>query len=207
MVLQELGRALHNLVRAPKFYLAVAGTLAIAVGGSGGLFSLLSALTWRALPVPEPQHLVSVYPASGEALFGISMPTLTALASAPTPLESVCGLSQGSTIVVDIDGSPVARPSEAVTGECYNVLKVQAFLGRLVGPEDAPLDRESLPVVSISYRFWQDSFGGSPDAIGRTIRIQGQPATVIGVLPPAYRGVNADEAPDVSLPLDLSWRA
>jgi predicted permease len=207
MIGQEISRTLRSLSRAPRFSAIVVVTLALAVGGAGGLFSLLDAAVLRTLPVRDPERLVAVFPANGEALFGISMPTLAAFAGATTGvLDGVCGVSQGSALVVEIGGVNRPRPAESVTGECARVLGLDAALGRAITPADAPLTGASAPVVVVGYRFWRDVLGGTPDVIGRTLRVEGQPLTIIGVLPEAYRGMNADEAPDISVPLDTMWR-
>jgi predicted permease len=205
-MVDEVVRTLRNLARAPRVVATLVVTLTMAIGGAGGLFSLLDAVVLRPLPVRDPARLVAVFPANGEALFGISMPTLAAFAEAQQPLENICGVAQGSTLVVEVNGRTSPRPSESVTGECTEVLGIEPAAGRLLSPADAPLSGAGAPAVIISYRLWQDEFGGAQDIVGRAIRVEGQPLTVIGVLPYTYRGLNADEAPDIMVPLDTMWR-
>jgi predicted permease len=202
----EAIRSLRSLMRAPGLCAVAVSTLALAIGGAGGLFSLLDAVVLRSLPVRNPSRLVAVFPANGEALFGISMPTLAAFAEAQQALTKVCGAAQGSAITVEVHGTNVARPSESVTGECASTLEIHAALGRLITPDDAPLAGASGSVVVIGHRFWQDAYGGDSAVIGQALRVEGQPLTIIGVLPESYRGLNADEAPDVVLPLETMWR-
>jgi predicted permease len=206
-VTHELTRALRNLLRAPRFCAIVVVTLATAIGGAGGLFSLLDAAVLRTLPVRDPERLIAIFPANGEALFGITMPTLKAFGPAAADvLENVCGVSQGSALVVEVNGVNRLWPSESVTGDCAAVLGLQAARGRLMTPEDAPLTGRSASVVVISHRFWTDTLGGAPDVVGQVLRVEGQPMTIIGVLPASYRGLNADEMPDVSIPLGTMWQ-
>ena len=202
----EAIRSLRSLRRAPGLCAVAVSTLAIAVGGAGGLFSLLDAVVLRSLPVRNPSRLVAVFPANGEALFGITMPTLAAFAETQQALATVCGAAQGGAITVDVHGAHVVRASESVTGECASVLGITAALGRLIASDDAPLMGASRSVVVIGHRFWRETYGGSPEVIGQALRVEGQPLTIIGVLPESYRGLNADEVPDVVLPLETMWR-
>lgn len=203
--MDEVARTLRNLARAPRFCAVVVIPLALAIGGGAALFSLFDAVVLRRLPVRDASQLVAVFPANGEALFGIPMPTMRAFVEAQSHLDGVCGVSQGSAIAVEINGATTLRPIEAVTGECARVLGITPAIGRLISNTDAPLIGNSAPVIAISHRLWQRELGGTPDVLGQTLRVGGQPLTIIGVLPESYGGLNADEIPDVSLPLGTMW--
>jgi predicted permease len=95
---------------------------------------------------------------------------------------------------------------ESVTGECANVLRITPSAGRPISAADAPVIGDGAPVALISHRLWQAEFGGASDVVGRALRVEGQPLTIIGVLPASYRGLNADEAPDIALPLATMWK-
>lgn len=204
-MLDELARTLRKLAREPRFCGVVIVTLALAGGGGAALFSLFDAVVRRPLPVRDADRLVAIFPANGEALFGIPMATMQAFEDGQPSLESVCGVSQGSALTIDVKTVTSLRPIEAVTGECARVLGLTPAIGRLIGPADAPVSGASAHVVAISHRLWQREFGGTSDILGQTLRVEGRPLTVIGVLPETYRGLNADEAPDVSLPLATMW--
>jgi putative ABC transport system permease protein len=206
MLVNETLRSLRSLVRAPGLCAVAIATLALAIGGAGGLYSLLDAVVLRSLPVRDPSRLVAVFPANGEALFGVTMPTLAAFAAEQHAFTGVCGAAAQGAITVEVDGAHVLRPSEAVTGDCTRVLGIDAAIGRLITPDDAPVTGANAAVVVISHRFWRDSLRSGPDAIGQTLRVEGRPLTIIGVLPESYRGLNADEAPDVVLPLGTMWQ-
>jgi predicted permease len=205
-MVDEIVRSLRNLARAPRVVATLVITLATALGGAAGLFSLLDAVVLRPLPVKDPAQLVAVFPANGEALFGISMPTLAAFSEGQTVLEGPCGVSQGASLVVELNGVNAPRPAESVTGDCAQVVGIDAALGRPISPEDAPLIGAGADVVAISHRLWRDEFDGAADVIGRTLRVEGQLLTIVGVLPAAYRGLNADEAPQIVIPLETMWR-
>ena len=133
---------------------------------------------------------------------------LEALSDRQQVLTDVCGVTAGyGTLGVQFQsGTATQRPVEAVTGNCYELLGIGAALGRLITSADAPLDGDPEPIVVISDRIWRQEFGAAPDVIGRTVRLEGTPLTIIGVLPATYRGVNADEAPDLALPITLPWK-
>lgn len=205
-MLTEVSRSLRHVARARGFFAVSVLTLAVAIGGAGGLFSLVDAVILRSLPVREPSRLVAAFPANGEALFGVTMPTLAAFAERQQSLAGLCGVSQSGAMTIELQGANVLRPIESVTGECATVLGLAPAAGRLISNQDAPVIGAGAPVAVISYRLWHDVYGGDAASIGRTLRIEGQPLTIVGVLPQNYRGLNADEAPDVVLPLSTMWQ-
>jgi predicted permease len=207
MLVKELQRAARNLGRAPRFSLACVFTLALALAGTTTLLNVLETFVFRRLAVPAPDRLIGIYPTRGEFSEGFSAQALEALSERQQVLTGICGVTAGyGTLSVQFgSGAARQRPVEAVTGNCYEVLGVTPSMGRLITPRDAPLTGEPAQVVVISDRVWRREFGSSPDVLGRTVRLEGTPLTVIGVLPATYRGVNADEAPDVALPITLPW--
>jgi putative ABC transport system permease protein len=206
MLLNEALRSLRNLVRAPGLCATAVATLALAIGGAGGLYSLLDAVVLRSLPVRAPSRLVAVFPANGEALFGVTMPTLAAFAAEQRALTDICGAAAQGAITVEVDGANVLRPSESVTGDCARVLGIEAVIGRLISSDEAPVTGTNADVAVVSHRFWRGSLKGELGAIGQVLRVEGRPLRIIGVLPESYRGLNVDEAPDVILPLETMWR-
>jgi putative ABC transport system permease protein len=205
MALHEFRLAVRALLRAPRLSATVVVTLAVAVGGAGGLFSLLNAVVLRQLPVPEPDRLVSVYPANGEAMLGIPGATLDELTRRQTVFTGICGFSRGSALI-DAGGGVMRRPHEGVGAACGRLLSVRTVLGRFVDESDQADSVQAAAVVVISHAYWQSGFGADPAVLGRTIRVQGVPLTVIGVMEPGGYGMNADQPPDLVVPLGLSPR-
>lgn len=208
MLITELQHAARNLSRAPRFTVACVFTLAFAFAGTATLLNLLEAFVFRRLAVSAPDRLIGIYPATGEYSAGFSAPTLQALSARQQVLTGICGVTAGyGTLAVRFDSGTVKqRPVEAVTGNCYELLGLTASMGRLIASEDVPLAGEPAHVAVISDRIWRQEFGAAPDVIGRTVHLEGNPLTVIGVMPGTYRGLNADEAPDIALPITLPWR-
>lgn len=208
MLLRELQHAVRNLGRARRFSLACVFTLALALAGTATLLNLLEAFVFRQLAVSAPNELIAIYPARGEASAGFSLPALHALSARQQVLAGICGVTQGyGAFTVQFGSGAVRqRPAEAVTGNCYQLLGVTTSLGRAITTEDAPVAGDATHVVLVSDRVWREELGSSPDVLGQIVRVEGTPLTIIGVLPPTYRGLNADEAPDIALPLTLSWK-
>jgi predicted permease len=208
MAFEELQYALRSLSRAPRFTLACVFTLALALAGTTTLLNMLEAFVFRRLAVSAPDRLMGISPTTGELSVGFSAQVLQALSDRQQVLTGICGVTAGyGTLSVQFDaGAARQRPVEAVTGNCYGLLGVTASMGRLIGFADAPLVGEPAHVVVISDRIWRQEFGAAPDVLGRTVRLEGTALTVIGVLPATYRGLNADEAPDIALPITLPWK-
>ena len=105
----------------------------------------------------------------------------------------------GGLIQTEIDGRGVAmRTIEVVTPRYYEMLGVKPILGRLFSSEDIA-SAAAAPVTVISHAVWQREFSGSPEAIGRTILVQGQPLTIIGVTPPNFAGLRVEIAPELAV--------
>jgi len=92
-----------------------------------------------------------------------------------------------------------------VSGNCYALLGVTASIGRTIAADDEPAAGDPAHIVMISDRLWREEFGASPDVLGQSLRLEGTPLMIVGVLPGTYRGLNADEAPDLAVPLTLPW--
>jgi predicted permease len=207
MVLKELRHALRNLSRAPRFSLACTFTLTLALAGTMTLVNLLEAFVFRRLAVSASEQLIDIYPLSGDVSAGFSPQALQSLSARQTVLTGICGVTAGyGTLSMQFDsGAPKQRPVEAVTGNCYELLGVTPSIGRLFTTDDVPLAGEPGRVAIISERVWREELGSSPDVLGRSMRVEGTPLTIIGVLPMSYHGLNADEAPAIALPLTLPW--
>src|SRR4029079_8590109 len=97
------------------------------------------------------------------------------------------------------DGTPVAAWAAHITGNYFSVLRVQATVGRLTQPGD-----QDLPVAVLSHAFWESRFGGDRGVVGKSIRVNGAPFTVIGVAPPGFHGTRLFTfAPELWLPIGM----
>ncbi len=202
--------AFRALRRSPGFALVAVLTLAIGIGASAALFSLLDQLFLRALPVHDPERLVVVQTPQSPNTGRISM---TSDFSFPLSYPMYVDLRDGAQEVFD---GVLARRSvalalsargvteqvngELVTGNYFSVLGVPMAIGRPLTPEDDRV-QGGHPVAVLSYGAWQRRFGGDASLIGQAVSVNGQPITVIGVAAESFQGVELGTLPEVFLPM------
>jgi predicted permease len=216
-MLQDLRYALRQLLRNPGFALVAVFSLALGIGANTAIFSLIDHVMLRLLPVRNPSELTVI---SGQ----FSYPRYTDIRDRNQVFSSLFGVHRLAGLTVAIDGQP-ARVStgELVTGNYFTTLGVNASLGRTILPED-DLAPESSPVAVISQGYWQRAFGGSPDVLGKKIRVRsgtanaatggldiydgpgtrsldGAVLTVVGVTPADFFGDSVGASTDVWIPM------
>lgn len=188
----ELRDAVRRLCRSPIFVLFALATLTMAVGVNTVLFSLSSAIVRGNLGTAASSELVSVYRTSddkaGDRFALISRPDFESIRDDGRELFAGVLAFESVRDVVSSDGLTQMAMGEAVSSDYFTVLGITAACGRSLVPADA---QSSSPVVVIGDRLWQSRFGRAPDVVGRSIRIGGLPLTVVGVAPPAFKGLFA----------------
>ena len=132
-MLSAIRDAIVRFTRAPRFFVTVVLTSALAMGGLGTIGNLLHAVVFRPLGVPEPSRLAAFYPGIGEGVMGIAPRTLAELNRIQTVFEGLCGIERG-TFSVELDGALSRRMWDGVDGTCARQLGIQASFGRLIGP-------------------------------------------------------------------------
>jgi hypothetical protein len=159
------------------------------------LFSLVNAALLRALPVREPDRLVLLALPSRDRFAGnnVSIATFQQIRGRNTVLEGFAGV-RGLPITLFADAEADRVEGQLVSGNYFETLGVNVVIGRVFTVEDDP-------VSVISYGFWMRRFGGDPNVIGRTIRINSQPLTVVGVTPKAFNGLDSVGQTDIWVPL------
>lgn len=209
---RELRYAFRHLRRAPRFSWLAIATLALAIGGTGALVSLLNALVLRPIGAPEPERvaLVTVVNDRGLQSF-MALASVQRLRESQDVFDAVGGYggnaAGGSPYRIEVDGISSQHPAEIVTADYFRVLGIKPALGRLFDDPGGRVDAEADPVAVISYGLWQRRFGGDPAVLGRTIRVQGLPLTIVGVAAPAtWSAMQVEVEPDLMLPLGLQGR-
>ena len=189
--------AIRVLRRDRAFTCLTLATLALCIGANAAIFSLVDAVLIRTLPVHDPDRLAEFrngsssyysyrrYEASSRDWF--------------TGLLATGGTEEKS---VDVGGGDFRARVELVTGNYFDVLGVPVAHGRLLSPHDDRRENPSYAAV-IADGFWRQHFGARPDVIGRTVRVQGVPLTVVGVAPREFFGVAVGNAADIWAPLAL----
>ena len=203
----DLRYALRMMRRRPGFATVVILTLALGIGATTAIFSVVNGVLLRPLPFPEPERL---YVVRGQPRDGNpekvgrsqSYPDFVEFRSAASSLfTGILAMRTHPSTLLDEEGEPTRVQSTFITGEGWAVLRTRAHLGRLLLPSDdvpgAP------PVALISHALWQSRYGGDPALVGRVVTINGEPVTIVGVVPPDFRLLLGDVwRPLVPDPLD-----
>jgi predicted permease len=175
--------ALRALRRTPGFTLVAAITLALGIGATSAMFSLVDGILLRPLPYPEPDRLVYVgqkYPEMGLNRWGLSQQNLAQYRDQVREFKYLAGVA-GREQTLTTDGRPERLRVLAVTGDFFDVLGVHPAIGRGFGrEEDTPRTND---VAVLSYAYWQSRFAGDRSIIGRVIDLDEQPVRVLGVMP------------------------
>jgi predicted permease len=189
---QDVVYAWRSLRSAPAFAITAVVTLALGVGANTAIFSVVDSVLLRPLPFPHPEQLLKVWsanPAKGERKTAVSPVDLDDWRAARRKLADIGGYWYGEgSSGLDLTGSGEPRRlSAAFVGPgFFSVLGVNAALGRLPR-EDEMVRGGDDQVVVLAHGFWQRQFGGAPETLGSTVRLEGRPFLVLGVMPPSFR--------------------
>ena len=208
----NLRYAVRQFRQSPVFAVAAVLTLALGIGGTTAIFTLIHAVMLRSLPVSDPGRLYRVGEGDECCVEGgpqdrwgfYSFPLYQRLKAAAPEFEELAAFQAGNWIQsVRRQGELAPRPlrAEYVTGNYFLMLGVGAFGGRVFTPDD---DRPAAPPVAVlSHRAWQITYGGDPSVVGSTFVVEGHPFTVIGVAPPGFFGETLrSDPPDIWIPVE-----
>ncbi len=205
-ILSDVRLAVRALRRQPLFALVAVLSLAVAIGANATIFGLVDAVLFRPLPGERSTPLVSVFTSESDGNgFGVnSYPAYLDLRAHKDVFTHVAASAITPLLLTEGDRSERVL-GMLVSGDWFSTLGLRAAHGRLVGPADDRTAGES-PVVVLSDGFWRRRFGADPAVVGRTIRMNGHPWTVVGVLPPSFRGVFMGITPDACVPTRMeAW--
>jgi predicted permease len=219
--LQDARYGWRMLRKSPAFTIIAVLTLALGIGANTAIFSLIDAVIFRSMPIADPQSLVVFqwqakhrpdthsYRSFGDCddnsdpahPNGCSLPLpffkeVQTQSSVFSRLAAFTGSEQ-----LDLAGNGPARmvSGEFISGSYFGTLGIHSHIGRLLAPsDDAP---ESPAVAVLSYEFWQNSFGGSANALGKPVRLNGLPFTIIGVAEPKFDALTLATKYDLWVPL------
>src|SRR5262245_36033746 len=205
--LQDLRYALRTLRRNPGFAAVAVLTMALGIGANTAIFSLIDAVLLKRLPVKNPEQLVLLRHADSRGTvtpFGYH--TYKRFRDQNQVFSGVLAYYQ-LRLTVTVDGQPEpAVAGQLVSGNYYDVLGLNAALGRTIVPDDDRAPGES-PVCVISYNYWRRRFNCAPDIVGKTIHLSGAPFTIIGVTRPEFFGLEVGSSMDISVPLMMQTQA
>jgi len=198
---QDLRYGWRMLRKSPAFTIVAVITLALGIGANTAIFSLIDAVLFRSMPIPDPKELLvfqwqarkgpqtHCYMNFGECTdqsdgdhpsgCSLPLPFFKEVQEKTDLFSHVAGFASWQQLALSGNGPASMIRALFVSGDYFPTLGVRAHLGRLfVASDDAP---DAPAVAVLNYGYWQSAFGGSPSAIGKTIRLNGVPFTIIGV--------------------------
>jgi putative ABC transport system permease protein len=215
-MLADLRDALRQLRKAPGFTATAVITLALGIGATTAIYTLVQQVMLKSLPVVKPEELWRIgdknrccnwggYVQGDDGDFALFSWDAYRMFRAGTPeFTDLAALQAGSTpLGVRRSGSTApadTRNGQMVSGNFFRTLGIQPWIGRLMTDSD---DRDGAPLVAVmSYRIWQEKYGSDTSVVGATYQINGHPFTVIGVTPPGFYGakLSGGGMPDFWLP-------
>lgn len=178
--------ALRSLLGAPAFSAIAIITLALGIGVNSSMYSLMNTLLFASAPFPRPETIVNLNGQTPQAEFmGFSPQEIDELRAHPANSFTVIAGRSGAMETVTLpEQLPEQVQGTAAHADLFKVLETPPLVGRTFTADECVTGRDT--VVLITEDFWQKKFGGTPDVLGRTMRINGRIFTIIGVLPKAY---------------------
>src|SRR2546423_1538286 len=198
--LQDLRYSLRTLRNTPAFTCIAVLMLAASIGSNTAVFSLIDALLLRSLAVPDPQELVQISFGPPGIAGSLSGPIFDRIRERQSAFTDIFSWKNAPMVLTE---NGVARPIQAayVTGSAFPTLKLKPRLGRLLEWRDDELRGAGDGFAAvISEAFWVEHFGGRTDVLGQTVIVNGNIATIVGVMPRSFNGITVDYAPQVVLP-------
>jgi predicted permease len=193
-MLHDLRFAFRQIARYRWFSLAVIVTLALGIGINTTVFTLVNAVLFKPVPVPGGERLVAVTQQWPENRFNrgpISYPEFEAYRAQNRTFEGLEAVDRASGIIAEPGNPPERYGMAVVSPGLFALLKTQPILGRAFAPTDGVAGAPA--VLMLSHKVWQQRYAGASDVIGRTVRLNGQPATIIGVMPEGFQFPDSEE--------------
>ncbi len=209
---QDIAYALRQMRLSPVFTLTAMLTLALGIGATTAIFSLIYSVMLKSLPVVDPSTLYRIGASNTCCVQGgpqddwglYSYPLFLRLQSAAPEFEQMTAFQASGAQFSVRRGqrNNIAKPlrGEFVTGNYFDTFGIRAFAGRTINPSD---DRASAPPVAmLSYRAWQQQYNSDPSVVGSTFIVEGHPFTIAGIAPPGFFGETLrSNPPELWLPL------
>src|SRR5688572_11484847 len=197
-LLADIRFALRSFLKSPVFTTVAVASLALGIGANTAIFTLMDQVLLRSLPVRDPEQLVMVFArgshyGSNWGSNSMSYPMYRDLRDQNQVFSGMIGRFTTSASL-SYEGQTERISTELVSGNYFDVLGVQPALGRLITPEDDKAPGAGTVAV-LGYDYWQSRFGGKPDVLGKTVRINNYPMTVIGIAQAGFHGVDIGSHP------------
>ena len=196
----DLTFAIRVALKRPTLSAVTVVTLALGIGGSSAIFSMLNALFLRPLPVSHPEQLVRIFGQQDARPYDVaSFANLSDLAARTTSF-SAAAIHQRTSSAYGLGDATEPAGIELVSGNYFAMLGILTEVGRLLGPDD-DVAGSGRAVAVVSDNWWRTRLGASPTAVGATVYLNGTPFTVVGVAPASFRGSYDALGTDLWVPL------
>ena len=181
-ILRDVRFAVRTLFKAPAFTAGVVTTMALGIGATVSMFTVVDSIVLRPLPFPDSERVVTLCETSPRVVdFCVASPPNVADWAGQSRMLESAGVARNESFIARSDEGPSGVAGGIATPGFFRVLRLKPALGRLF--EDRDLRRGENAVVLVSDRFWRGALQSDPAAVGRTITLDGRGFTVVGVLP------------------------
>jgi putative ABC transport system permease protein len=200
MILQDLKYALRMLRKNPGFAIVAALTLALGIGANSAIFSVVNTVLLQPLPYEASGRLVylaGVVRQTGAVGANLSFTKFSQIKEQSHTLESAAAFYATSVSLVT-GREPEAVNAGRASGELFKVLGIRSIRGRDFLPEEEALGAAGVAIISDG--FWHSHFAGDPSAVGRSLTLDGQAVTIVGILPASFRFPLQFPEPDIWMP-------
>jgi putative ABC transport system permease protein len=202
-LLQDLRYGIRMLAKSPGFTALAVITLALGIGANTAIFSVINSVVLRPLPFHEPGRLVALWQTeSAPGNFPLTGPDYLDWEAQNHTLEASSLYTWDRTANASGSGEPQAASVISTQANFFAVLGVQPQIGRAFDPGEDQDGKNHVAILSNA--FWQRQFGGSSDALGKTIELNNEPYSVIGILPAWF---NFQHATEIWTPMDMTPKA
>src|SRR5271157_6649486 len=195
-MLSDLKFTLRQLAKSPGFTLTAIVTLALGIGANAIVFSVLNALLLRPVNVPNGENLYTVQQRGPSQ----SYLDYVDLRDRNRMFESLSAFQIAGPVGVDTGGNPSTAWTYLASGNYFDALGIQPYLGRFFHASDEK-GINSAPYVVLTYAYWHSYFHGDANIVGRTVGINKHPFTIVGVAPPEFRGTELFISPALWIPI------
>jgi putative ABC transport system permease protein len=183
-LIKDIRYGIRSLVKRPAFTIIAVMTLALGIGASTAIFSVVDGVLLRPLPYPDAEQIVQLREVSTNGTkVAFTEPNFLDVRARSRTLEAIAQYGGGLTTVSGAS-EPVRALTFVVSGDFFNVLGVKPVIGRTFAPEESKPG--GAPVAVVSYGFWQRLLGGRSDLAGTTLRLMDQSVSVVGVMPARF---------------------
>ena len=214
-MIEDIRYALRQFMKTPGFTVTAVLTLALGIGATTAIFTLIHAVLLKSLPVAKPSELIRIGDNENCCINGGMQDDWSLFSTEQyrefrdhTPGFSNLAAFQAGRAQIGVRRSGSNHPSEAypgefVSGNAFEMFGLRAWAGRLLQPSDD--QKGAAPVAVMSYRTWQEKFGKDPSVVGGAFLINGQPFTVVGIAPPGFFGERlTSDPPSFWMPLSTN---